>query len=286
MPVEAAGDGGDARGKDAPEAGVAGGERAPGGAGRHQHRQRQVLGQPHRAVPPGRGVDVRPGHQDRVLRRGQPLAQRAQRLLGDHGVPVDGPGFEVPQRAGVGVLVPVIQRQGEVYRPGRCRGRQQDRLRQGLRGILRADRLVAPLHQRLDQLRRVHVGEVGVQLGVAPRLLAGGDDDRHVPGLGVDQVPHRVAGARCGVQVHQRWPAGGLREAVRHPDRRALLQRQDVAEVIRHAAQQRQLVRARVPEDGGDPVGPQYLVESVPYVHEYVPPLHARQSDLTGVPVL
>jgi hypothetical protein len=124
----------------------------------------------------------------------------------------------------------------------------------------------------LDQLRRVHVGEVGLQFGVAPRLLAGGDDDRHVPGLGVDQVPHRVACARRGVQVHQRRPARGLREAVRQPDRRALLQRQDVAEVIREVTQHWQLVRAGVPEDGGDPVGAQDLVESVPYVHEHVPP--------------
>ena len=60
MPLEVTGDSGDAPGKDAPEAGVPGGERATGGAGCHQHRQRQFLGQAHRAVPPGRGVDARP----------------------------------------------------------------------------------------------------------------------------------------------------------------------------------------------------------------------------------
>jgi hypothetical protein len=272
MPLEVAGDGGDAPGENPPVVGVTGGERAPGGAGRHQHRQRQVLGQPYRAVPAGRGVDVRSGYQDRVFRRGQPLAQPAKRFLGNHGVPVHAPVFQVPKRAGIRVLVPVIQRQRKVDRPGRRGGRLQDRVRQRLRGVLRAGRLVAPLHQRLDQPRRVHVSQVSLQLGVLARLLAGGDDHRHVPGLGVDQVPHRVAGARRGVQVHQRRSAGGLRVPVRHPDRRALLQRQDVAEVIGHAAQHRQLVGAGVAEDGGDPVAAQDLVEGVPYVHEYVPP--------------
>jgi hypothetical protein len=270
-----AGDGGDAARKNAPVVGVASRERTPGGARCHQHRQRQVLGQPHRAAPPGRGVDARPGRHDWVPRRGQPVAQPAKRFLGNHGVPVDDAGFQVPERAGIRVLIPVIQRQRQVDRPGRRGGRLQDRVRQRLRRVLRARRLVAPLDQRLDQPRRVYVSQVGFQLGVLPRLLAGGDDHRHVPGLGVDQVPHRVAGARRGVQVHQRRLASGLRVAVRHPDRRALLQRQDVAEVIGHVAQQRQLVGAGVPEDGGDPVGAQHLVESVPYVHERVPPIHS-----------
>jgi hypothetical protein len=90
---------------------------------------------------------------------------------------------------------------------------------------------VAPLHQRLGQLGRVDAGQHGVQRRITARLLAGGDDDRDMPRLGVRQVAHRVAGARRRVQVHQRRPAGGLREAVRHPDRGALLQREDVAEV-------------------------------------------------------
>jgi hypothetical protein len=51
---------------------------------------------PHRTVPPGRGVDVWPGHHDRVRRRGQPLAQPAQRLLRDNGVPVDDPRIQLP----------------------------------------------------------------------------------------------------------------------------------------------------------------------------------------------
>jgi hypothetical protein len=58
-----------------------------------------------------------------------------------------------------------------------------------------------------------------------------------VPGLGDRQVPHGVACARRGVQVDQRRLAGGLREAVRHPDCRALLQRQDIAEIIREVTQ-------------------------------------------------
>jgi hypothetical protein len=73
------------------------------------------------------------------------------------------------------------------------------------------------------------------------------------------------------VQVDQRRPAGCLREAVRHPDRRAFLQGEDVAEVAGEVAQQRQLVGAGVPEDCGDPVGAQDLVERIPDVHGMVP---------------
>ena len=119
MPVEVAGDSGDARGKDAPEAGVAGGERHREGLGATPAVT--ALGQPHRAVPPGSGVDARPGHHDRVRRRGQPLAQPAQRFFRDNGVPVDNPRFQVPKRADIGVVIPVIQRQGEVHRPGPVR---------------------------------------------------------------------------------------------------------------------------------------------------------------------
>jgi hypothetical protein len=68
--------------------------------------------------------------------------------------------------------------------------------------------------------------------------------------------------------------SAGLREPVRHPDRRALLQRQDVTEIIREVTQQRQLVRTRVPEDGGDPVSTQDLEEGIPHVHDHVPPAH------------
>jgi hypothetical protein len=214
------------------------------------------------------------------------FAPPAKRFLGNHGAPVDDAVSQMPERAGIRVLIPVIQRQREVDRPGRRGGRLEDRVRQRLRRVLRARRLVAPLDQRLDQPRRVHVGQVGLQLGVLPRLLAGGDDHRHVSGLGVDQVPHRVSGARRGVQVHQRRLASGLRVAVRHPDRRAFLQRQDVAEVIGHVAQQRQLVGAGVPEDGGDPVGAQDLVERVAYVHEYVPPVHGIEPGIGLAPSL
>jgi len=45
------------------------------------------------------------------------------------------------------------------------------------------------------------------------------------------------------------------------------VQGEDVAEVVREVSQQRQLVRARVAEDGGDPVTAQNLVEGVPDVH-------------------
>jgi hypothetical protein len=58
-----------------------------------------------------------------------------------------------------------------------------------------------------------------------------------------------------------------LGEAVRHPDRGALLQRQDVAEIIGEVTQQRQLIGAGVPEDGGNAVGAQHLVEGITDIH-------------------
>jgi hypothetical protein len=45
--------------------------------------------------------------------------RRPGRLIG-----VGGDRLQKPQRVSIGVVVPVIQRQGEVDRPGRCGGRQ------------------------------------------------------------------------------------------------------------------------------------------------------------------
>ena len=122
------------------------------------------------------------------------------------------------------------------------------------RHVLGARRLVAPLHQRVRHPRRVAVGEVRLQRHLGARLLAGGDQQRRVVGLRVEDRPHRVADARRGVQVDERGAAAGLRVAVGHPDHDRLLQAEHVAEVAREVAQHRQLGRARVAEDRRHPL--------------------------------
>jgi hypothetical protein len=106
---------------------------------------------------------------------------------------VDGAGLEVLHRVLIGLVVPVVEGEGDVDRAGGGRLGQEDALRQCLGDVLRAQRLVAPLHQRIGQRGRVDVGQHRVQRRIAPGLLAGGHDDRHVTGLGVRQVTLPIA---------------------------------------------------------------------------------------------
>ena len=126
---------------------------------------------------------------------------------------------------------------------------------EGQRHVLGPRRLVGPLDQRVRHPRRVAVGQVGLQGDLRPRLLAGGDQQRRVVGLGVEDRPHRVADARRGMEVDDGGLAGGLGEAVGHPDHDRLLQTEHVAEVRRVVGEHRQLGRAGVAEHRRHPVG-------------------------------
>ena len=106
---------------------------------------------------------------------------------------------------------------------------------EGQRHVLGARRLVGPLDQRVRHPGRVAVGQVGLQGDLGARLLAGGDQQRRVVGLGVEDRPHRVADPGRGVEVDDGGPAGGLGEAVGHPDHDRLLEAEHVAEVRRES---------------------------------------------------
>ena len=108
-----------------------------------------------------------------------------------------------------------------------------DGARQRQRDVLGPRRLVAPLHQRVRHPRGVAVGQVGLQRDQLARLLAGGDDQRGLVGLGVEDRAHGVADAGRGVQVDQRRAPAGLGVAVGHADDHGLLEGEDVAEVAR-----------------------------------------------------
>jgi hypothetical protein len=74
VPFEVTRDPRDVRRQDAPKAWVPGRERTARGAGCHEYREGEVLGQPTSAVPSGRIVDAGPDDHRRVCRRCEPLA--------------------------------------------------------------------------------------------------------------------------------------------------------------------------------------------------------------------
>ena len=117
------------------------------------------------------------------------------------------------------------------------------------RHVLGPRRLEGPLDQRVRHPRRVAVGQVGLHRHLGAHLLPGGDQQRRVVRLGVEDRPHGVADARRGVQVDVRGAPRSLRVAVGHPDRHRLLQAEHVAEVLGEVGQHRQLGRAGVAED-------------------------------------
>ena len=123
----------------------------------------------------------------------------------------------------------------------------------------RAGRLVAPLDQRVGHARGVAVGQVGLVGHLRPHLLPGGDQQRRLVGLGVEDRAHGVAHARRGVQVHVAHGARGLGEAVGHAHGHRLVQRQHVAEVVGEVGQHRQLGGPRVAEHRGHAVGAQQV---------------------------
>ena len=67
--------------------------------------------------------------------------------------------------------------------------------------VLGARRLEAPLDERVRHARGVAVGQVGLHRDLGADLLAGGDEQRRVVGLRVEDRAHRVADAGRGVEV-------------------------------------------------------------------------------------
>ena len=125
---------------------------------------------------------------------------------------------------------------------------------------------MAPLHIRLRGEHRIAVREVRLHRDLGAHLLAGGDQQRRVIGLRIQDPADRVAHAGGRVQVDVRDISAGLRETVGHPDDDELLQAEDVAEVIGEPREHRQLGRAWVAEDRRDPASAEQLEGRVAHV--------------------
>ena len=222
----------------------------------HPHRQPQALGQLDRQPVGLAGIDLGPQHQHRVLGAIQPPRQALELRRRRH------PGvLDLARHHQLGVVtdltVPVVMRNRHVDRPARRQRGAVDRLAQRPRHVLGAGRLIAPLDQRLGQLRRLHVGQHRLHADHRARLLAGGDHQRRMRVPGVGQRTHGVAGARRRMQVDECRSPAGQRVAVSHPRHHALMQPQHVAEILGKALEERQLVGAGVAEDGGDALATQ-----------------------------
>ena len=257
MALERLRDRADRRGEDPAEVGVTlrKAEAVAAGRGRGPDRQALALGEGDRGLPGAGGVDVGAGDEDRVLRRVEAVGQRPHRLGVGDGAPRH---LALDRRLRVGLVdlgVPVVHRQRDEDRPARRQACEVRPVRQRQRHVLGPRRLVGPLDQRVRHPGRVAVGQVRLQGDLGARLLAGGDQQRRVVGLGVEDRPHRVADPGRGVEVDDGGLAGGLGETVGHPDHDRLLEAEHVAEVAREVGKHRQLGRARVAEHRRHPVG-------------------------------
>ncbi len=145
-------------------------------------------------------------------------------------------GLVVHLLLGAHLRVPVVHRDRHEHRAPRRQRRGVRRAGQRVRDVLRAGRLVAPLHQRVGHPRGVAVGQVGLQRHQRAVLLARGHHQRRLVGLRVEDRAHPVAEARGRVQVDQRRAPRRLGVPVRHPHRHRLLQAEHVAEVLREAS--------------------------------------------------
>ncbi len=153
----------------------------------------------------------------------------------------------------LGRAVPIVDGNRHEGRPaGRLHG-DVIRARNGGGHVFAAGGLVAPLHVRFGQLRRLRGEEKRLVRKDRARLLPGGDDERRAVPVGGEDVAHRMADTGRRVEVDERGVARGLRVAVSHADDDRFLQAEDVAEIVREVAEERQLGRAGVAEDGGHP---------------------------------
>ena len=129
-----------------------------------------------------------------------------------------------------------------------CRGRA--RAARPRRAAARSDHLTSGCGMRVAS-RLVRFACRADELA---RLLAGGDQQRRVVGLRVEDRAHRVADPRRRVEVDVRDAPGGLRVAVGHAHGDRLLEPEHVAEVRGEVGEHRQLGRAGVAEDRRHPV--------------------------------
>ena len=257
MPLEGLADRADRGRQHAAEVRVVLGEAEAAAAGRRRRPDWQALalGERDRLLPGAGGVDVGAGDHHRVGGGIEPVGEDADSGGVGGGATVDAALDRLARVVLVDLGVPVVHRQRDEDRALRRQAGEMGAVGEGERHVLRAGRLVGPLDQGVRHADRVAVGEVGLQGDLRPRLLPGGDEDRRVVGLGVEDRPHRVADAGRRMQVGDGGAAGGLGEAVGHPHHDRLLQAEHVAEVRGEVGEHRQLGRARVAEHRRHPVG-------------------------------
>ena len=230
------------------------------GGGRRPHRQLRALGELDRGVPGAALVGVRADDEHRVARRREPAREVGDPLRVGAGAAAHGAARLMCHRVVVDLGAPVVHRDRHEHRALRRQRREVGGARDRVRDVLRARRLVAPLHERVRHAGGVAVGQQRLQRHQRARLLAGGDHQRRLVGLGGEQRAHRVADAGRGVQVHERGPPARLRVAVGDPDRDALVQPEDVAEVAGELLEERELGRPGVAEHRGHPLLAQEVV--------------------------
>ena len=174
-----------------------------------------------------------------------------------------GPGRDVD----VAGLVEHVHGDRHEHRPGRRRGRRQERPPQHRRQLAQMAHLVLPLRRRRRQAGEV-TGEDRFGQQVAPVLLAGRDHHRRTVGQGVGQVPEAAAEAGHGVEVDEAGPPAGLGVPVGHGHGHVLLEAQHVVDlgVLGQSVDEGQLGRARVAEAVDHPLGAKHLEQDIPPV--------------------
>lgn len=251
-------DGHDVGGQHPPEQRMGVGEGAPRRRRCDPHRGSERFRELHREAVRALRVDVRSedqGGTDRTVEGGE---QFDRHRLGRFGRRGDAPLGEVGG-VGRGLVLPVVVGHRDVDRAGGGQGRHVDGLADGAGHVLGAGRFGAPLGERSGQARRIDVGQHDFLADGVAHLLPRGDHQRRVRVHRVGEHPHAVAGAGCGVQVHEDRLSARLRVTVRHRHHGALVETEDVLEVLGEILEKQKFVRAGVAEDRGHTVPAQQL---------------------------
>ena len=161
-------------------------------------------------------------------------------------------------------LVPIVHGDREEDRAARRQHREVIGARDGRGNVFGAERLVGPLYVGLHDLDGA-ADEERLGENLAAVLLAGGDDERSLAEMRVDERGKAVAGAGDRVEIHE----GGFvaREGVAegHAGGDAFVQAEDVLEAGRHVLEERQLARTGIAEDGGHPKIAEHFVGGFSY---------------------
>ena len=225
-------------------------ERRAFGEGCGPNRRSEALGEGDALVPglvtrdvgavdedrPGAGVDAA-GELGQALRIGADARGDAAHVV-------------AAKHVGGHLLVPIVERQGEIDRAGRRLQGGGVGAHEGARHVLRAGGLVAPFHPRSRHGDGVDVGQQRLEQQHLARLLARGDDQRRLVLVGRQQATHGVAQPGGGVDVHDHRLAQPLGKAVGDSEDARLLQRQHVAEVLGEVLEECLLGRAGIADDG------------------------------------